>query len=635
MGKVTGLLMDKICSLMKAGTPDPVGVVNAMLSRRNGGSAAVSEGVKLNKDRDERTAEEDALSQLAQCYKRAHYSQKKDEMLQFLSLAVCLKGATTQRIMKFFSDTEDGFVLGDQVDIIRGERREKSDQFIVQEIDPGGKFVKVSDVEGLLPADRVFKSGVARCTRHQIKRAKKHARAKYPGAKTIVMKQERVGMDETRVKFVADFLSRDDNVEIIEASMVNAVRGVTKLLRLPPYRLFKKLEDEMTKEGLKPVSWGYFWINTCSTKEYKVMTADNCCCATCRDFGILNYAEIKGIIEDLNESILKETNDEYGLPNKSVLLKAVDDDRHFSFGNFKSHSKKRDGCGWHCPCLLLSTHNDPRFKKECTHRGGVGYRESKPKTMEERIQEELGRKPKKDDWNSVCEVCCNRKSGNLYMCSDCNIVCHRGCAENEHSDMPLSTEKDAYWTCWDCVRDLDEMKHTASCEECNRAGYIMSDIKAAIQSLESLEVLHGTHQAGLDETSREKEPGVVEASASVMLYARLEIAEGKNDLFRAHLIRDGNQGCFKDLALTTLPLNSYYLLMDYWAKIPIRKEGGTACCEGDSVGLSAHGSMFVYRNPSEAERKEIDAEYGPIEWARFGPSPEMGGLYFLEDHLNT
>ena len=44
--------------------------------------------------------------------------------------------------------------------------------------------------------------------------------------------------------------------------------------------------------------------------------------------------------------------------------------------------------------------------------------------------------------------------------------------------------------------------------------------------------------------------------------------------------------------------SSFYLLVDYWAKLGILKPGGAACCEGDSVGISAHGSMFVYSNPN-------------------------------------
>jgi hypothetical protein len=99
--------------------------------------------------------------------------------------------------------------------------------------------------------------------------------------------------------------------------------------------------------------------------------------------------------------------------------------------------------------------------------------------------------------------------------------------------------------------------------------------------------------------------GIKHATASEVLTARLQAAEAKQQKYHAHLIRDRNQGCFKQMVLDDLPVTAFYLLVDYWAKIGIAKKGGTACCEGDSKGLSAHGSMFVYRNPSSVERREI------------------------------
>ena len=120
-----------------------------------------------------------------------------------------------------------------------------------------------------------------------------------------------------------------------------------------------------------------------------------------------------------------------------------------------------------------------------------------------------------------------------------------------------------------------------------------------------------------------------------MLRARLEAAEAKQEKYHAHLIRDRNQGCFKQLVLDELPLNSYYLLVDYWAKISVAQKGGTACCEGDSKGLSAHGSMFVYRNPTKEQREEISQVY-QVDWSPFGAaSDEAGGLEYFEEHFNV
>ena len=66
------------------------------------------------------------------------------------------------------------------------------------------------------------------------------------------------------------------------------------------------------------------------------------------------------------------------------------------------------------------------------------------------------------------------------------------------------------------------------------------------------------------------------------------------------------------------------------------RQSSTATCEGNQIGISAHGIMFVHRNPTTAERAEIDEKFGPVDWAHFGPaSDEEDGLAFLEEHHNA
>ena len=63
-----------------------------------------------------------------------------------------------------------------------------------------------------------------------------------------------------------------------------------------------------------------------------------------------------------------------------------------------------------------------------------------------------------------------------------------------------------------------------------------------------------------------------------------------------------------------------------------RKAGGTACCEGDQVGISAHGMLFIYKNPTRAEREAIDKKFGNQPWENFGPAgDEDGAPHFLEE----
>ena len=81
-----------------------------------------------------------------------------------------------------------------------------------------------------------------------------------------------------------------------------------------------------------------------------------------------------------------------------------------------------------------------------------------------------------------------------------------------------------------------------------------------------------------------------------------------------------------------MTIYAFFCLSDYWAKLQSQKSA-TATCEGNQVGISAHGMMFIFRNLSLAERAAVDAEYGEQDWTQFGPATdEPGGLSFLEEH---
>ena len=81
-----------------------------------------------------------------------------------------------------------------------------------------------------------------------------------------------------------------------------------------------------------------------------------------------------------------------------------------------------------------------------------------------------------------------------------------------------------------------------------------------------------------------------------------------------------------------MTIYAFFCLSDYWAKLQSQKSA-TATCEGNQVGISAHGMMFIFRNLSLMERAAVDAEYGEQDWTQFGPATdEPGGLSFLEEH---
>ena len=123
------------------------------------------------------------------------------------------------------------------------------------------------------------------------------------------------------------------------------------------------------------------------------------------------------------------------------------------------------------------------------------------------------------------------------------------------------------------------------------------------------------------------------ASCYEILRSRLQAVEANQESYHNHLIRDSNQGEFKDVELDSLDVYSFYALMDYWAKLQSQKSA-TATCEGNQIGISAHGMMFVHKNPTKAERDIIDNEVGKIDWELFGPASDQGGKAMLEEHIN-
>jgi len=494
-------------------------------------------------------------------------------------------------------------------------------------------------------SERLFAIGSVICSANQVKAAKLHAAQYFPGARIKPVITRAGGIDPDRAHYVADFLRRKDVVEVVESSIAKSKSSIRWRLKRRRHPLWLSLVEEMKARGLKPVSWGYFWAIT-SSGQYELLTADNCCCGTCRDLGFLNYEDLRDLIKTLGRH-LEAVSDGTLKLDVDGLLRRVKSEEEFRRGSFMTHLENSSPVGAHCLTLLLSTAVDRRFKKECKHGFPDGRVVSEPRTMEQL----LGRKTKPTDWNSKCEVCADvagktELKGNVYCCTHCNLTVHKECIERSQWDLPST--KDGLWTCWYCVRDIDECQHESSCDQCNERGYLFDDVSRAINLLQTLEEdkkppptevdARGTKKAKASTSAlpapKESASAGRDVSASAVLRARLELIAEKELRYVAHLIRDRNQDCFKDLALTTLTLDSCYILMDYWAKISCTKRD-TACCEGNQIGMSAHGMVFIYPNPTLAQRATIDAKYGPQPWDKFGPAPDEGGLRFLEEHFSV
>ena len=76
-------------------------------------------------------------------------------------------------------------------------------------------------------------------------------------------------------------------VEPVEASFANSAKGVKWRLKQRRWVLWQRLCKEMEEVKLRPVSWGYFSLLT-GTKQYELLTADNCCCGICIELGFDN-----------------------------------------------------------------------------------------------------------------------------------------------------------------------------------------------------------------------------------------------------------------------------------------------------------------------------------------------------------
>ena len=428
---------------------------------------------------------------------------------------------------------------------------------------------------GDVDISRVWALGSVRCTNHQLLQAKLHAKQAFPGCAVAPTINSHAGLSKERAEFVEKFLHCPTVSETVEASLVNNSKGVKYRLKQGPWVLWHRLREEMVSAFLKPVSWGYFYSLTNSNK-YELRTADNCCCGICRENGFDNYDELRSIVELIDKLVRCATNDAKGLPNKQKLLQRINKEEEFRSGVYATHLESESNIGTHCKQLLLSASNDSRFRKPCTH-GGAGCG-TMPEPWDRIIQARYRRKAKSSDWNGVCGVCNGQRHGNVYCCYYCNVTVHPECSKFAHNDLPFG-KKDT-WTCWDCVQEIDSVQHVSSCNQCNEAGFLVCDVKAGIDLVGYYEKLISSSANTSTSTSSEGDDHgdsdiCRHAVASELLYARLQIFEGKQQHYHAHLIRDQNQSRFKDLSLDTLPLSSFYLLVDYWAKINIAKKGGT------------------------------------------------------------
>lgn len=121
---------------------------------------------------------------------------------------------------------------------------------------------------------------------------------------------------------------------------------------------------------------------------------------------------------------------------------------------------------------------------------------------------------------------------------------------------------------------------------------------------------------------------------------RVEETERKLSAYVAHLVRTKAQNQFKPSVMKQLGLNDFYLLVDYWAKLKCRKHK-EATCEGTQAGISCHGGMFIFRNPSSPERATLKKDHPEFfdehadYWTSFPDPPDREGPVFVVEHYDV
>ena len=345
--------------------------------------------------------------------------------------------------------------------------------------------------EKLVNSNDVWHANSVRCTKDQVRAAKLHARAFFPGAEPEARKNPHSGISPERAAFVSGFLRRNENAKEVDGGMTNAKKGIKYALTARRRRLWHTLAAEMKVKVMKPASWSFFWALT-STAQYVLLKYGTCCCGICSLLGFDNYGELREIINELYSEIRRQTNVGRGLPLLAQLHSRVDKEEEFRRSTYLTHLRNDSSCGLHCLRMPLSAHNNPAFRSPCQHEGPESGAGEVPRTMEQLVRDAHDRKTKKGDWHHTCESCgAPRGRGgqsNALMCTHCEAVVHPACLVIWHNDQP-SKGNDGTWTCPMCVRDIDEVLHAPGCPECDEAGYITSDVARGIELLARPEAL--------------------------------------------------------------------------------------------------------------------------------------------------
>ena len=353
--------------------------------------------------------------------------------------------------------------------------------------------------------------------------------------------------------------------------------------------LLKRLNRKLTAAGNPPLSMRRL-RQLIGDVTYGQQTANNCCCALCRDLGIVSFDVLRLIVKVLttDKALIKRLFDE------------IDRTERYMRQERRWHLQEASACGKHCLRCLLSPENDDDFCHQCTH----GRDDKANVEPLKPLAESLGRTLKPSDHNGECMVCAEG-TGTL-KCQCCSNTAHMGCMRQQYHDLGSGQ-----WMCPICSATKVENTHDEQCAACNGIDYLLATLEALVKV--------SCHEAERD--SR--------LLANVE-WAEAMLADAKESLQRydAHLIQDHAQESFAGWSLDNMPSSGVSTLDDYYAKQGAR-HFNTGCCEEGKADKSTSilGRCVVYKNPAVATR----AQHSNTDWGCYPEPPESGGPVYCRE----
>ncbi len=182
------------------------------------------------------------------------------------------------------------------------------------------------------------------------------------------------------------------------------------------------------------------------------------------------------------------------------------------------------------------------------------------------------------------------------------------------SGAEFSAELKPEWTCEHCIRKFDAIHHDSRCLRCEECAYLIQDIHSALMYEKGVAVCRGL-------------------STEVHDWCIATLKNTEQDLchYHSHLIRNRNQNMVQPYCWGKIDETQYTDLYDYWARQK-EKRHKTATCEGQAnKGVSVHGHMWHFRNPSKTTREK----YPEINWSLYPEPPEDEGPLYCREFFRT